>query len=111
LLADHPAAGVGEEVLLYLAVRRPEGAPLEGTLEMTLPEGLRVVRAWSAYGTLLRQRDHTVGSRERVQPGQTSWIVVRARVEREAGSLLRVQGTMSWEGGTLTAAPIQIQNR
>jgi hypothetical protein len=111
LLADRPAAGVGEEIALYLAVRRPEGAPLEGTLEMTLPEGLRVVRAWSAYGTLLQVGDHVVVSHERARAGPTPWIMVRARVEREAGSLLPVQGTLSWDGGALTAAPVQIQNR
>jgi hypothetical protein len=111
LLANHPTARAGEEVLLYLAVRRPEGNSPEGTLQMTLPAGLRVVRAWSAYGTLLEVGDRTVVSREHAWAGLTPWILVRARVEPGADSVLQIQGTTTWGSSTLTAAPVQIQNR
>ena len=69
------------------------------------------MRAWSAYGTLVEVGDHTVLSHERSGDGLTPWVLVRARVEPGAGSVLQVQGTMTWDGSTFTAAPVQIRNR
>jgi hypothetical protein len=105
-LADRP----GQQVLLWLAAPREQGSALEGTLRMTLPEGLRVVRAWSAYGELLQVGDRVVTSRERTWNQQVPWILVLARVEPGAGPM-QVQGDMTWDQGTVTAPPLEIENR
>ena len=78
---------------------------------MHLPEGLRVVQAWSAYGTVVQAGEREVVSRERTSSRQSSWIVVQARVQPGAAPLLSVQGEMSWDGGTLLASPLVVGTR
>jgi hypothetical protein len=111
LMADRQEVAPGEEVLLYLAARREASTPLVGTLRMSLPAGLKVLQAWSAYGQVLSVDDSMVTSRERAWSGQTPWILVHARVEGPAGSALQVQGDLSWDNGSLTASPVWIENR
>ena len=109
LLTDPPQAGPGQDVLLYLAAWREQDEPLEGTLRLALPEGLRAVQAWSAYGQLLEVDDHLVISHERAWREQAAWIVVQARVV--AGDALQVHGDMTWDQGSVTAPPVWIENR
>lgn len=111
LLADPQEAAPGQEVLLYLAAWREESTPLEGTLRLTLPEGLRVIRAQSAYGQILQVGEREVASRERAWSARPAWIIVQARVEEGATLPLRVQGDLTWDRGTVSAAPLWIENR
>jgi hypothetical protein len=111
LLTDRPQAQPGDDVLLYLAARPGPNAPPEGTLHLVLPEGLRLVRAWSAYGQLEQAAARTIVSRERLATRLTPWILVHVRVEPGAGAVLPVQGGLTWNGGTLMAVPVQIENQ
>jgi hypothetical protein len=111
LFADPPRAGPGQDVLLYLVASPEVETPLESTLRLELPAGLRVIRAWSAYGTLLQVDERTVVSRERTSARQVAWILVQARVEPQAGPALQVLGEMAWDGGSLTASPVEVENR
>lgn len=107
LFADPPQAGPNQEVLLYLVVEGPR----EGTLRMQLPNGLDVVRAWSAYGELLYVGPQEVRSRERAAPGEAAWVTVLARVAPGAGPQLQVQGDLIGAGDTLSAAPLWVESR
>jgi len=110
LMSKPLQTGPGQDVLLWLAAQRDQDGTLDGTLRMTLPEGLRVVRAWSAYGQLLQTGDHLVVSHERASPLQVSWILVHARVEPGAAAPLQVQGEMTWGQGSTSRAPtMQVQ--
>ncbi|MGC9023703.1 MAG: hypothetical protein ACP5NB_02530, partial [Chloroflexia bacterium] len=111
LLAQPQQVAPGEKVLLYLVVRQVPEAADEGTLRLTLPEGLRVTRAWSAYGRLLQVEDRRVLSQESLSGRPLPWLLVEARVEEGAGRQLQVQGEMSWGEDTLQAMPLQIENR
>ncbi|MBN1483773.1 MAG: hypothetical protein JXA37_03550 [Chloroflexia bacterium] len=108
LLAEPQQPAPGEEVLLWLAARREADTPLNGTLQLDLPEGLHLLRAWSAYGELLQWDEQQVISRERISNRLTPWILVQARVEEDAATLLQVEGTMSWSGGSVEAVPLQL---
>jgi len=111
LMATPLQYGPSGDVLLLLALRRSDGGPLDGTFRMTLPEGLRVVRAWSAYGRLLEVSDHLVVSHEQVSGRGVPWILVHARVEAGASDALQVQGEMTWDGGSIRASPVQLPLR
>lgn len=112
LLAEPLPAAPEQEMLLWLAARRADSAPLLGDLRLTLPSGLQVVRAWSAYGELLRQDDHLVVSRERASSALMPWILVHARVDQGAAAgLLQVRGEMAWVDGTVEAVPLQVGTR
>ncbi len=111
LIADPDQAGPGQDVWLYLAVRRELDPPLEGTLRLVLPAGLRVVRAWSAYGQLLQVEDGLVVSHERAWSGQVAWIAVQAHLEQGAGASLFVQGEMNWDGGGTLVTSEEIEGR
>ncbi|MBN1483550.1 MAG: hypothetical protein JXA37_02410 [Chloroflexia bacterium] len=106
LLAEPQQAGPGEEVLIWLAARREQGPALSGTLHLSLPAGLRVERAWSAYGQLLHIGAQSVISQESAGNRQVPWILVRARLQSGASNL-PVQGEMRWAGGS-TAASLSV---
>lgn len=108
LLAEPRQAGPGEEVLLWLAARREEATSLGGTLRLTLPAGLRVVQAWSAYGQIVQMDDHLVVSQEVASSRQMPWMLVRARVERAADAPLSVQGRLTWAGGATITSFAQV---
>ncbi len=110
LLAWPQRAAPGERVLLYLVAQKVPDAAGEGTLRLTLPEGLRVVRAWSAYGRLIQVEERRVLSQER-RSRPLPWILVEAQVEEGAGRQLQVQGEMSWGENTLQAAPLWVESR
>jgi hypothetical protein len=111
LLSEPQQAGPGQQVLIWLFAQREQPTPLEGTLRVTLPEGLRVIGAWSAYGHSLQFGDRVVVSRERVWDQQAPFILIQARVEGETGCALQVQGDMTWDQGTATAVPVLIENQ
>lgn len=103
--------GGGEELLLAMSTRQDRSAPREGTFQLTLPEGLRVVQAWSAYGQLLQADDRLVVSREQSWNQQSPWILVYARVEEGAADLLQVRGDLLWDDGTVSTRLLQVRPR
>lgn len=109
LLAEPLQGSAGQEMLLYLAVRREAETPLEGTLRLELPAGLQVLRAWSAYGTLLQAGSGVVASRERASAHQAAWILVQVRFVEGPGRALQVQGSLTWDEGTLAASPLWVE--
>ena len=109
LVADPLLDSGGQEVLLYLAVRREAEPPLPGTLRLQLPPGLRVVRAWSAYGTLQKVGEQVVISYERPSSHQVAWIVVQARFEGWAAPTLQVWGDLTTDEGWHTSAPLWVE--
>lgn len=110
-LASGPGReGHPEEVALYLVAWREQRTWLEGDLRMVLPAGLRVVRAWSAYGRLLQVGEHEVVSRERASSRLAPWLLVLARVEGE-GEVHQVDGDMAWPGGVVAAPALVVGTR
>lgn len=111
LQARPDQAGEGEDVLLWLAARGEPGQAVEGMLRLTLPDGLRAVHAWSAYGELVQVEDHLVVSRERSAGGLVPWILVRARVEERAGAFLYVQAELTQDRGSVERTSLRIKTR
>lgn len=111
LWADPPQAGPDGEVLLYLVLPGSPDGPREGTLRMQLPAGLRVVRAWSAYGELQYVGTGEVRSLERAAPGRAAWLTVLARVVPGAGPHLPVQGELRGADGTSVAPRLWVESR
>ena len=111
LLSSPAQTGSEDEVLLYLVARREQGTPVEGVLRMVLPDNVRAIRAWSAYGQLLQTSDHLVVSRERASSRLTPWILVLAQVTGDSGRALQVQGDMAWEGGSAMAPSLLLETR
>jgi hypothetical protein len=110
LLSQPLESGGGRDKLLWLAAQRVQGEALAGTLRMTLPEGVRVLRAWSAYGELLQAGDGQVVSQERVSSQLSPWILVHVRVENPESALL-IEGVMTWAEGAAVARPLRLDKR
>lgn len=101
----------GQDVLLWLAARPVQEPSLEATMRLVLPSGLEVVRAWSAYGQLLRSDEHVVVSQEKISAQQVPWVLVHAHAAEETRTPMEIRGEMYWDDTLKSAASLQIDTR
>lgn len=111
LVSDPERALPGEDVLLWMAAWRDDPKPVEGQFRLTLPQGLHLVRAWSAYGEIVSTDGGTIVSRERASARQVPWILVHARVDAAPPQVVEVRGEMVGPAGTVSAVPVRVRTR
>jgi hypothetical protein len=88
-----------------------QAAPLEGEFRLSLPQGLHLVRAWSAYGEIVSTSGGTIVSHERISARQVPWILAQARVDRMPPEILEVRGELVGPAGTTLATPARVLTR